>query len=170
MKPSNFANEIDVINHVKGLIAAQFSHGSLDIYSASDVVQSAFIRLIQSETPVKTLDELAARLYTIAKFRAMTLTKRSKRPLDRTQADTPGTNNWSPEHEAVLKELLEKHHSILSSIPEKSREMIFMKLEGRALLEISRLLSVSEYTVKRTYRKYCEQVQELANEMPTPEE
>jgi hypothetical protein len=48
--------------------------------------------------------------------------------------------------------------------------MIFMKLEGRALLEISRLLSVSEYTVKRTYRKYCEQVQELANEMPTPEE
>jgi RNA polymerase sigma-70 factor (ECF subfamily) len=146
---------------------------------AEDVVQDAFVRVVQNAAEFKHEARFTTWLYTIARnlcFDQLRKQAHRKHPsLDQgapgeegdgpTLGETTADSRASVEREATGSELKERIASAVESLPDEQREVFLMReVANLPFKEIAEVIGVPENTVKSRMRYALEKLQQCLSE------
>lgn len=146
---------------------------------AEEVVQDAFVRVVQNATEFKHEARFSTWLYTIA--RNLCIDQTRKRALRRhpsldepkkaeegdgpTLGEQTADSKASVERAVVSLEIRERVASAIDALPEEQREVFLMReVSNLPFKEIAEIVGVSENTVKSRMRYALERLQEALSE------
>lgn len=116
-----------------------------DVERAREVVQDTFLRLCTA-TPEKIRDHLAQWLFTVCRNRAFDVRKKDQKmsPLSEIDLETRPRPGPRPIDELERQETLRQVAEVISTLPEKEREVLTLKFQcDLSYREISEITSLS---------------------------
>lgn len=120
--------------------------------SAKDIVQDVFLKIWMDRSSLPAIRNFDAYLFTLARNHAFNQAKKLVYRNDILRELTIGKDelSYETEHSLRYKALQSRFEKALSRLPERQRHIFTMhRMEGIPVDEISRLLNISEGTVKK---------------------
>lgn len=124
------------------------AHYLRDTAAAEDIAQEAFIRLYQNRTAFDTPEKAKSYLYTTVKNLALNHLRHRKIEQEYLSTLTPEQIQKSFLHEITYQETLRLLHAAIDTLPDQTRQIILLGLDGKNNAEIAAHLSISVNTVK----------------------
>lgn len=124
------------------------AHYLRDDSAAEDIAQEAFIRLHENRTAFNTPEKAKSFLYTTVKNLALNYLRHRKIEQDYLSTLDPESIERSFLHEITYQETLRLLHAAIDTLPDQTRRIILLGLDGKNNNEIAADLSISVNTVK----------------------
>jgi RNA polymerase sigma-70 factor (ECF subfamily) len=134
------------------------------IHDAEDVLQTAFVRIVQKRHRLAKARNLDGYVFQIARNEASRFISRRKRGRKVEGLD----ESWLvvSEGHKELNDLAKELQAILARLPLQQREVIVMKIyRQKTFIEIARLLGLSQNTVASRYRYGMEKLRTILRDI-----
>lgn len=125
--------------------------------TAEDILQDVFIKLINySVKSTVHTENLRALLYTIARSVCIDEARRTARITTKTGEISMIPDSHAAGTENHGDEIIDRVNSLIDSLGEPEKSIILLKRNGLTYIEISRIMKISERTLKRKVRSAIE--------------
>ena len=156
-----------IINKYENIIFKFIYNMLRDREAAEDITQETFITVYDKLYLYKKEFKFINWIYQIAKNKTVDYVRKYRKVYQVNIEDTNEiiSKEISPDEYTIYKETKKNVEKFISSLEETDRQIVILKYsEGLTFLDISRIMNLSESTVKRKFYKIRSQFGEINNE------